>query len=186
MYVLNKYFIIAPDADMEQAARLAGVIHKAQPKNGNVARILRYLDAKKQCAIGGKIPTFSTKDIYGNNVSDADLRGKVAVVYTWADWNYDSRNMRDRLFKLQEEYGNKLAVLGISLDASRQRCKQMLRNDSTEAMTVCDQMMFDSPLLEQFSLGAISENVLFNAQGRVLERNLKTDEIESKLKVLLN
>ena len=186
VYVLSKYFITAPDADMEQAARLAQAIRKAQPKNGNVARILRYLGAKKRCAIGGRIPTFSTKDIYGNNVSDADLRGKVSVVYTWADWNYDSRNMRDRLFKLQEEYGNKLAVLGISLDASKQRCKQMLRNDSTAAMTVCDQNMFDSPLLEQFSFGAISENVLFNAQGRVLERNLKADEIESKLKVLLN
>ena len=186
IYILRKYFITAPDADMEQAGKLAETIHKAQPRNGNIARILRYVNTKKQCAVGGKIPTFSTKDIYDKNVSDADLRGKVSLVYTWADWNYDSRNMRDRLFRLKEEYGNKLAVMGINLDASKQRCKQMLRNDSTEAITVCDQMMFDSPFLELFSFNAIAENVLFNAQGRVHERNLKADEIESKLKVLLN
>ena len=46
VYVLSKYFITAPDADMEQAARLAQAIRKAQPKNGNVARILRYLTRK--------------------------------------------------------------------------------------------------------------------------------------------
>lgn len=47
-------------------------------------------------------------------------------------------------------------------------------------------MMFDSPLLETFSLNSVSENILFNAQGRVLERNLETNDLEARLKVLLN
>ena len=186
VYILRKYFIMLDGADVEKIEQLANVIHKAQPQNGNIARILRYTKAAKQCAIGAKLPAFKAKDIYDKAVSEGDLRGKVAVVYTWADWNYESRNLRDRLSRMKNEYGDRLAVLGISLEASKHRCRQMLRNDSTGVITVCDQMMFESPLLEQFSFGSVGENVLFNAQGRVVERDLKPNDIESKLEVLLN
>lgn len=185
-YLLRKYFIVSDNADLDKAEQLIAIVYKAQPKNGNVARMARYVKIAKRCAVGSRLPVFKAQDIDGKNVSDAALRGKVAVIYTWANWNYESRNMRDRLNRIKEEYGDRLALLGISLDASRQSCKQSLRNDSTSTITVCDQMMFDSPLLEQFGFGGISENILFNAQGRVIERNISLNDIESKLKTLLN
>ena len=46
--------------------------------------------------------------------------------------------------------------------------------------------MFESPLMETFGFGGIRENILYNAQGRVIERNMKAEDIESKLKTLLN
>lgn len=186
VYLLRKYFIIAENADLGKADNLIAIVYKAQPKNGNVARMLRYVKAAKQCAVGAGIPSFTAQDIKGKAVSAASLRGKVAVVYTWANWNYESRNMRDRLRRLKEEYGDRLALIGINLDPSREACMSSLRNDSTSTITVCDQMMFDSPVLERFGFGGISENILFNAQGRVIERNLALEDIESKLKTLLN
>lgn len=186
VYLLRKYFIIAENADLGKADNLIAIVYKAQPKNGNVARMLRYVKAAKQCAVGAGIPSFTAQDINGKAVSAASFRGKVAVVYTWANWNYESRNMRDRLRRLKEEYGDRLALIGINLDPSREACMRSLRNDSTSTITVCDQMMFDSPVLERFGFGGISENILFNAQGRVIERNLALEDIESKLKTLLN
>ncbi len=102
---------------------MADVVYKAQPKNGEVARIVRYLKMMKRNSSGASIPSFSAQDINGKGVTDSYLRGKVAVVYTWADWSYESRNMRDRLLRLKGEYGNRLALLGISLDASRNTCR---------------------------------------------------------------
>lgn len=132
------------------------------------------------------MPSFAAKDIKGNNVSDAMLRGKVAVVFTWANWNYESCTMRSKLSSLKRDYGDRLALMGINLDPSVTNCKNAIRNDSTSTITICDQAMFDSPLLEQFGFNGVPGNILFNAQGHVLERDLKPEDLESRIKVLLN
>ncbi len=190
IYILRKYFI-APDnngtaTNDKKTEELVNLVYKEQPKNGQVARMSRYVSAMKNGAPGARLPQFTAQDINGKNVSDANLRGKVSVVLAWANWDYESRNLRDRLSRLQGEYGNRLAVMTVSLDASRQTCKNALRNDSTAAINVCDQLMFESPLIRQFVLDRVSSNVLYNAQGRIVERNLKPNEIESRIKTLLN
>lgn len=189
-YILRKYFITNRKngelQNLQKTSQLIEIAYKAQPKNGQIARMSRYIEAMRKCAVGAKMPSFSAKDINGKNVTSSNLGGKVAVVYTWAEWNYESRNMRDRLKRLKEEYGDKLALMGVNLDASVQNCKRSLRNDSTSTITVCDQMMFESPMLEQFAFGGVNENVLFNAQGHVVERNIRPEDLESKLKILLN
>ena len=190
IYILRKYFI-APDnngtaTNGKKTEELVNLVYKEQPKNGQVARMSRYVSAMKNGAPGARLPQFTAQDINGKNVSDDNLRGKVSVVLAWANWDYESRNLRDRLSRLQGEYGNRLAVMTVSLDASRQTCKNALRNDSTAAINVCDQLMFESPLIRQFALDRVSSNVLYNAQGRIVERNLKPNEIESRIKTLLN
>lgn len=186
VYVLKKYFILVPDVNLDKAASLADIVYKAQPKNGEVARIVRYVKMMKNNAGGARIPSFSAQDINGKNISASYLQGKVAVVYTWAEWSYESRNMRDRLLRLKNEYGNKLALMGISLDASKRTCSFAVRSDSTASPVICDQLMFESPLLETFGLGRVEDNIVYNAQGRIVERSLNINELETKLKVLLN
>ena len=190
VYILRKYFVggsgVPSRNEIEKAEQLVSIVYKAQPKNGNVARMVRYLKVAGSGVTGSRMPSFTATDVYGKSVSDANLRGKVAVVYSLANWNYESRNMHGRLTRLKKEYGDKLALLGISLDASRQSCKNMLRIDSISAMVVCDQMMFQSPFVELFAIDGVPANILFNAQGHIVERNVELNEIESKLKVLLN
>lgn len=94
--------------------------------------------------------------------------------------------MRDRLLRLKNEYGNKLALMGISLDASKRTCSFAVRSDSTASPVICDQLMFESPLLETFGLGRVADNIVYNVQGRIVERSLNINELETKLKVLLN
>lgn len=190
VYILRKYFIsnngVPSKRELERAGQLVSIVYKAQPKNGYVARMSRYVKDAKNGVIGAVLPRFSVKDIHGDNVSDGKLKGRVAVVYTWANWDYENRSIRDRLSRMKEDYGDRLALMGISLDAGRDDCLRSLRNDSTSTIFVCDQLMFESPLMETFGFGGIRENILYNAQGRVIERNMKAEDIESKLKTLLN
>lgn len=193
VYILKKHFITNAgtgttngSTDYQKIAKLADVIYKKQPKNGEIARIITLAGMMKRGSAGSNIPSFSERDINGKTVTDANLRGRIAVVCTWADWNFESRSMYSRLEKLSDEYGNRLAVLGISLDASVQTCKNALRNDTTGCITICDQQMFDSQLLDKFAFTAVGENIIFNAQGRAIERGLDTNALETKLKSLLN
>ncbi len=186
VYVLSKYFAINSKADLDKSLKLAETVQKAQPNNSNVARILRYIKIEKNGESGANIPSFSAKDIDGKIVTGKELKGKVAVVFTWAAWNYESRNIRDKLNRLKYEYGNKLVLMAINLDPSQETCKQIMERDSTSTVTICDQMMFDNPLLDKFGLGHIPDNIIFNAQGHVIERGLDVKELETKLRNILN
>lgn len=190
VYILRKYFVnpnvANADNNLDKAEELVAIVYKAQPKNGYVARMSRYIKGAKNSLVGAKLPHFTATDIDGEAVSDDKLRGRVSVVFTWGNWNYESRSLRDRLIRLKDDYGDKFALLGVSLDAGKADCKRSLRNDSTSTIIVCDQMMFDSPLIDVFGFGGVGENILYNAQGRVIERNMKPEDIETKLKTLLN
>ncbi|MCD8290951.1 MAG: AhpC/TSA family protein [Prevotella sp.] len=186
VFVLTRVLASNDKTDLDKTLKLAETVEKAQPSNDNVARYIRSLKYKKNSDSGSSVPFFSAVDIDGKKVTNSILKGNVAVVYTWASWNYESRTIRDKLNRLKNDYGNKLILFSINLDSSKQTCRQNAKKDSTSTAIICDQLMFDSPLLEKFGLGYIPDNIIYNAQGHVIERGLDAKEIEIKLKNLLN
>lgn len=185
VYLLRKYFISTGNADYNKATALAETIQKARPKNIELARMLRFFRMMKHGVMGSEMPRFTAQDINNRTVSYGLLKGKVTVVYARAEWNYDSQSLTNALNRLKSEFGGKLNVVGVSLDPSRAELKNALANDSTSSIVICDQLMFESPLLEQFALSSTSDNIIYNAQGRIIERNLAASALEAKLRTLL-
>jgi thiol-disulfide isomerase/thioredoxin len=62
------------------------------------------------------VPAFLAHDLDGNVVSTAAWRGKVALVAFWATWCPPCREEIPQLIALQKQYGDRLQVVGISLD----------------------------------------------------------------------
>jgi len=186
VYLLRKDFITNAKADLSETQKLVETVYKAQPKNGTVARMTQFVKMMKSGVSGSALPSFTAKNLQGKTVTTADLRGKVAVVMTWASWNYDSRTQLDRVKSMLSGRKDRLVLLGINLDPSSRSCEKTLSNDSTSMLTVCDQQMFSSPLMEKFAMTGVSDNIVFNAQGRIIDRNLSADELVTKLKTLLN
>lgn len=186
VYVLRQYVVSNSRFDPAEGLRLAEMVNKAQPENGNVARMVKFLKVAKQGKTGTAIPSFTAQDTKGKTVTAADLRGKIAVVYAWTTWDSESAGAVERLKRLLNGHESKLALVAISLDASRKAGSLRHMKDTTATVNICDQLMFDSPLLEKFALTGVRDNVLYNAQGRIIERGLAIKELETKLKTLLN
>lgn len=186
VYVLKKYFVTRAETDIKRTVALAEILQDKHPHNGEVARMLRYAKAHQRVGRNSGIPSFSERDVNGVNVSDALLRNKVAVVFTWADWDFASCNMRRRLLQLASANKDKLVLLGINLDPSAETCKLSMSNDTVKAITLCDQEMFNSPLLERFALGGVSDNIIFNKAGKAVERGLGITELETRIKSMIN
>lgn len=186
VYVLRRFFVTDGKSDLAETAKLVDIVNKAQPKNGIVARMGQYVRMMKNGVSGAVMPQFTAKDIKDKTVTTADTRGKITVVMTWATWNYDSKNAVERVKKMLPDHKNRLALITINLDASRSTCSRTLQRDSTTAVNICDELMFDSPLLDKFALTGVPDNILFNAQGRITDRGLTADELETRLKTLLN
>lgn len=66
--------------------------------------------------VGKRAPEFRLRDVEGNQVSLTDLKGKVVVINFWATWCAPCREEIPGFVKLQDQYGDDLAIVGISLD----------------------------------------------------------------------
>ena len=185
VFLINQYFIKTPTPDYKQASALVDAMMASDPENGRLIELKKALDQLKNICVGSTLPSFSATDIRGQRVSNATLNGRANVVVTWASWNYDSQNILKKLTKLRTTYGSRLQVVGICLDGKRSDCDDYLRRDSLAWSTVCDEKMWDTPLLARLGLLAIPDNLVTDAQGRIVAHGLTADDLSQKLESML-
>jgi len=70
--------------------------------------------------IGSRLPDFSVKDLQGNPLSSAGLRGKVVLVDFWATWCQPCKKEMPGYQKLLDRYGSRgFVVIGFKFDTMR-------------------------------------------------------------------
>ena len=185
IYLLHRYFAQTKNADYRQARVLTEMLLEEQPDNVGLLQLRRQLKQLESCGLNAMVPKFSAVDIDGKKVTEADLRGKVSVVTTWATWSYPSTTFQQRLKQMKKTYGDKLAVLSICLDAQTDICRRFIARDSLKWSTVCDGRMWDTPLLQKFGIGDVPSNILIGSSGRVVDRDLTIQELEERVKKLI-
>ena len=184
-FLLRRYFVQTANPDYGKALQLATKMMDKQPKNGPLARLKKELETLRVARTGMQIPAFSATDVKGRRHTSNDLHGKVAVINVWATWSFESQDTQRRLKVLKNKHGQKLAVLGICIDPSRKECMRFMKNDSLPWPTVCDEMVFDSPLLKKIGVKSMPDNIIMDTSGKVVARGLKPNDLRDKLEQML-
>lgn len=184
-YIFDRYFIRTQDADYQQAHELAEAMRLADPENQELALLSKQIEGLKINQKGLKIPSFSATDINGNRVSSADLNAKVNIITLWSTWNYESVALQNLLNRLKGKYGNDLKIISVCLDADQKECKRIATRDSIKWSNVCDGQMWETPILQKTGLTYLPDNIVIDAQGKIIARNLNYQKMTDKLKELL-
>ena len=182
LYILNKFFLMKANADYKKAAALCKEMAKAQPNNEQVRSLSKLLKNLRTFANGQQLPSFSAVDIKGQRVSNASLTGDVNVITVWATWNYDSGNMMRQLRQQKKEYGSRLGLLSICVDASKSDCRRTMDRDSLTWNIICDGQMLDSPILAQLGIADVPYNLVADRSGKVLAVNLDPTHMKLQIK----
>jgi len=67
--------------------------------------------------IGSSLPDFLAKDLQGQSISSADLKGKVVLIDFWATWCQPCKKEMPGYQKLLDRYGSRgFAVVGLKSD----------------------------------------------------------------------
>lgn len=182
-YLVGRYFATAGNAaNLKKARELLSVIGKAQPKNGNVVRLRRHVDMMLTANTGDVLPSFTARTTSGTTVTTATLKGKYAVIATWASWSNESQNAMRHINDMADRQGGKVVALGICLDASPRECDKDAQVQRYTVANVCDGQLFDSPLLRTLGLHAVPDNILVNPDGKILARGVAADELEKYIR----
>ena len=184
-YLLQRYFLAEPQANLEQAYVLASLLQKENPDDEQLATWKRQLDGMRHSQVNGRLTDFSERDVKGRSVSLADLKAKVNVITVWASWNYSSTDIQRRLQRLKKNNGANLSVVSICLDADIKKCRQTVERDSLPWKTVCDGRMWQSPLISRLGICDVPGNIILNASGVIQARNLQPQQLEDKITQML-
>jgi len=184
-YLLYRYLMLGSTPDYKAAAELTALMLKEQPENGRLIQLDKQLRGLKFAMKGAKLPDFKATDINGNAVSSQSLKAELNIIAVWSMWNYESQSMVRKFNDMKKEYGSRLALIGISMDARKEDCSKFLERDSMKWSTVCDGRIWDSPLVQQLGITDVPGNIFIDRQGKVIDTNVPMPKIEERVKAVL-
>lgn len=130
---------------------------------------------------------FTLKDMNGVDVTLASFKGKVILLNFWATWCGPCREEIPSLVKLQQQYGQDLVVLGVSVDDPIEKLKPY-----------ADQMKMNYPVLvgngredvqdAYGPLWGIPVSVFIDRDGKIAKKHsgiASKDQFEREIKALL-
>lgn len=156
-------------------------------KSGFYGKIIRQqIDEKKAGAIGSEAIEFTQADTDGKPVSLSSFRGKYVLVDFWASWCRPCREENPNVVRAFNKFKDKnFTVLGVSLDNNRQPWLKAIKNDELAWTQVSDLKGWNNEAAAKYNVQSIPQNFLIDPSGKIIAKNLRGPDLESRLCELL-
>jgi hypothetical protein len=184
-FIVSQYILKSQQPDYKKAMKLLDMMHNQQPRNGYVNHLIAQVKTICDAQSGNSITDFTAYDINGKAVSSSTLKSSpVALVYTWATWSFESTDLQRRLKAMHDKAAGKLQIVSICLDASKADCKRNISQDQINWPIICDEQMFDGPIVKRLGLLAVPDNILMQ-NGRIIARGLSVNDLTQRLEKII-
>ena len=182
-WLLRKYFIVTAKPNLKKASELVKLMSEKTDKDASVVRLSVGLE-NVPLQVGDLLPAFTAKDVMGNNVLASQYRVGKAVLLVWSSWDYEgqsiSRRVRQKINDMKSQGKQVPKVLGVCIDASVVDAKRSIGSDSTAWSTICDGLMWDSPVVKVIGSTKVPDNFIFE-NGKVKACHLGAEELLKQL-----
>lgn len=146
----------------------------------------KKLTESRQTAIGAIAPDFSQKDPQGNKITLSTFKGKCVLLNFWASWSSISRVENQELRQIEKGFKDKnLVVINVAMEQRKDTWLQALNEDKMTGYNTSDLKFMNNEVAQLYDVTAIPQNVLIDASGKIVARNLKGNALEEKLNSLI-
>lgn len=181
---------MAGSMELPELEELVASLQESNAGHPYVLELEKMLEPmKKQQAaetaiqVGSAAPDFTLTDLEGNEVSLADFQGKYVFLDFWASWCSPCRNESPNMVKAYEEFGGEnFEIVGVSLDKTAEPWRKAVEEDNMTWTLLHDPQ---GDVANTYGVQSIPFTLLLDKEGNIIEKNLRGEQLQNKLKELL-
>ena len=174
------------ETDTALMNQMVSVFQRKYPNYDLTRQLVNKVNATKRIALGAIAPGFVSTDTAGQKIDLKGDRGKYTLVEFWASWCPPCREESPTLVRLYNEYKDKgFEILSVSIDKNTTQWKNAIRQDGYTWENVCDLNGYGGPTAALYTVTAIPNSFLLDKNGRIIAKNLRGKDLESKLAELM-
>lgn len=150
-------------------------------------RLKSLVESATKTAIGSVAPDFEGISPEGKIIKLSSLKGKHILIDFWASWCMPCRQENPSVVNVYQAYKSKgFDIIGVSLDQEKDKWVEAIAQDNLTWPHVSDLMGWKSKIVAMYGVQGIPQNFLLNEDGVILAKSLRGQELEEKLKEILN
>lgn len=152
-----------------------------------VEQLNKRIDKLESTAIGKEAPEFTMENTEGEPVALSDFEGQYVLLDFWAAWCSPCRAENPNVVEAYQKYHDKgFTVLGVSLDRKREDWLKAIEKDNLTWTHLSDLKGWDNEASNLYGVMSIPQNYLLDKEGVIIAKNLRGEDLHTKLEEIFN
>ena len=136
--------------------------------------------------VGEKAPDFSAPSVDNEAIVLSASLGKLTILDFWASWCGPCRIDSPNLVRVHNTFKNNgLAIVGISLDKSKESWEKAIDNDKLDWIHVSHLKRWDDPIAATYGVNSIPQLFLLDENGNVIAKERHANDFIPTIEKIL-
>ena len=147
-----------------------------------------FLKTRKDVSIGNDYSDFTSLDLERKETTLSQHLGpKLTLIDFWASWCGPCRMENPSVVKAYKKYHDKgLEIVGVSLDDKGDKWKKAIAKDELPWVQLSELNGWNETAAQMYGVSGIPDNFLIDANGKIVARGLRGNELIDKIGEALN